>query len=242
MKKKIIISLLAFILVIGLGIGGYLYLNRDNTKEFTYIILKINPELMLSLDKDNKVIEVKALNDEAKIFVNRNLIGLSLEKAINIIIDVAVDNGYLEDGIISLIGMSNFKGFSVEQAERFINNKGIVAKDTNDLLDFGIDCEHTESHDTLVICNAYAVTASQRAKDQKEKYDKYQKCLQDFANGLNNGECGTNPNGAVIIPTVLTCSEMKEQFINDKKNGIIREDFDIDKSIDDARNMGQCKD
>lgn len=209
MKKKVIIIITSIVLVIGLVVGGlYYFKNLKGNENFSYILLQINPKLLLSLDKNNKVIDVEPLNDDAEIFKSEDLIGLDLENAIDKVIDVALDNGYLEDGLIDMIGMSNFEGFSLEQAEKFVKNKGITIKNgTDDLLDFGIDCDYFMHPDTdinnltktqeaeLMVCNAYAVTAWERSEAEAKKLREYSDCMtRVLQTGGTVEECGEHPS------------------------------------------------
>lgn len=138
MKKKLIIGLGILILVIGLVIGGLYYFKSNskgkdydkqlevNQADNTYLVIEINPKLMLSLDKTGKVIEVFQLNDDASIFTNNDLKGLDVESAIIKIVDTATNNGYLTDNkqlSISILDKGNEDYLS--QAKTIIEDKGI---------------------------------------------------------------------------------------------------------------------
>ena len=90
MKKKKIISL---IIVLFIGVLGFFLLSN---KAFYYITLDINPSIRISLNKDEKVINVKALNDDAKKIIGNDLKGKILEDAIDIITDNLIKEGFGE--------------------------------------------------------------------------------------------------------------------------------------------------
>ena len=62
MKKKFLIPIIIVILVLFLGTGFYLWINRA----YSIITLEINPSIEIRLDKDNKVKKVVALNKDAE--------------------------------------------------------------------------------------------------------------------------------------------------------------------------------
>lgn len=70
--------------------------NGTKNKE-TYLVISINPKIMLHLDNDGKVIELFQLNKDAVIFTNDELKDLDLDNAIDKIVTIAQDNGYLKD-------------------------------------------------------------------------------------------------------------------------------------------------
>lgn len=92
MKKKIIIGVSVLVVII-LGIITFLLLNKkekvkkpiekfDDVTMYT-ITLDINPSIKIELNKDKKVINVTALNDDAKEVINEDLKKKLLRKKLN---------------------------------------------------------------------------------------------------------------------------------------------------------------
>ena len=74
--------------------------SRDSPTEYASVLyITINPELALYLDKDNKVIAAEYLNDDAKeIFSDIQLKDLSVETAMEMVIETAVNRDFLTEG------------------------------------------------------------------------------------------------------------------------------------------------
>ncbi len=94
MKKKVIIPIVV-VLVLLLGIVSFILLSSN--KETT-ITLDINPSIEIKINSKDKVIDVKALNDDAKDIINDDLIGKSIDDTLNIITDNLIYKGYAVEG------------------------------------------------------------------------------------------------------------------------------------------------
>lgn len=76
------------------------------------VTIDINPSIQITLDDDDNVINVTAINDDGQFLIDKDIVykGLSLDRAIEIIIAEAVERGYIvddtEDNII-LIDVSS---------------------------------------------------------------------------------------------------------------------------------------
>lgn len=97
-KKKIFtiprlaIGLCAIVLV--MGIFGFNYYN--NLKVMSVIEIDVNPSIELEVNKDDKIIKVAALNDDAKkILDGMDLEKVDLDVAVNALIGSMIKNGYL---------------------------------------------------------------------------------------------------------------------------------------------------
>ncbi len=66
MKAPLIIVILLLVL------GVYVYIEHINNQIMSTITLDINPSIEINLNKDNKVISVIALNEDAKDIVESN--------------------------------------------------------------------------------------------------------------------------------------------------------------------------
>lgn len=86
MKKKILIPLIIALIILTI------FIKKDKT--VTIITLDINPSIEISLDKNNNVIKIKALNDDAKNIIDDNYKGKTLDKTFTIMIEKLKDNGF----------------------------------------------------------------------------------------------------------------------------------------------------
>ena len=93
MKKKVVISITAVVLVVVIGIIGFILFNN---KISSIITLDINPSMELKLDDKNKVIKVKALNADAKSLISDDL-KTDYDEAILKIIDKVRDKQEFKD-------------------------------------------------------------------------------------------------------------------------------------------------
>ncbi len=100
MKQKIVIILcLALVLVLGLTLVAC---NKDSEKEATaksFVSLDINPEINLTLDKNNKVISVSGANEDGQVLLygEKGIIGVDVETAVGNIVNLAIKYGYLDE-------------------------------------------------------------------------------------------------------------------------------------------------
>ena len=98
MKKILLIGL--FILVITLGIVGFLLYNN---RTVSTIVMDINPSIEINLNKNNKVKSINALNEDAKDIISKDLKGKSLDDTLNIIVKRISDKGYIEDNQVTIL-------------------------------------------------------------------------------------------------------------------------------------------
>lgn len=107
MKKKIVI-IIGVVVVLLLGsVGVYLIINnnrnnnnivetpKEKEEVVSTVILDINPSIKIELNKDNEVIKVTALNEDAKDLVNDSYKGINIKNAIKEITTKLYDKGYL---------------------------------------------------------------------------------------------------------------------------------------------------
>ena len=87
-------------IVVLLVVVGYLVFMRNNTEGYSYVLLKINPEVELGVDADNVVREVTPLNEDADILLSdMELLGKPIEDVAEEIIDNTVEIGQLQNTI-----------------------------------------------------------------------------------------------------------------------------------------------
>lgn len=112
MKKLLIISLAVLVLIT----VGYLFLNNTNNKDYSYVILKINPEVELAVDYNEVVREVNPLNEDADLLISDlNLVGKPLEEVTETIIDETIEIGKLDNTIeLNVINKNEEKRLKLE--------------------------------------------------------------------------------------------------------------------------------
>ncbi len=99
MKKKIIIvAILCLILVV--GIIGFVFWNN---RTVSIITLDINPSIKITVNKDENVKDVIALNKDAKDIIDKRLKGKSLSESLNILADIILGKGYAQEDMIFII-------------------------------------------------------------------------------------------------------------------------------------------
>lgn len=99
MKKKIIVSIIICLITI-LGIIGYIFWNNRMVSTIT---LDINPSIEISLDRNNKIKSVIALNESANLVISDDYKGLSIGALFYVLIDKLIDNNFVEDNNVSVI-------------------------------------------------------------------------------------------------------------------------------------------
>ncbi len=99
--KKIIIPLILVILLLVVGVYGYV--EHINNQIISIITLDINPSIEINLNKDNKVVKVIALNDDAKDIINNNLKGKTLDETLKSITNNVIEKGYAEKDYVAII-------------------------------------------------------------------------------------------------------------------------------------------
>ena len=141
MKKKVLIISLILLGVIGLGIGSFFLVKELNSKTdgevkekevASIVILDINPSIKVSLDKDNKVIKMEALNNDAKDIVYSDCEGNELDYVIYKIVNNLVDKGYTEEKITMLVSTDG--EIKTDEVERLLKNEFTTKNIENEIL------------------------------------------------------------------------------------------------------------
>ena len=139
MKKKIIIGVSVLVVII-IGIITFLLLNKnekvkkpiekfDDVTMYT-ITLDINPSIKIELNKDKKVINVTALNDDAKEVINEDFKEKTFEEEIELL-SVNLNNKHLLEDATIIVTIENMDETEVKD----ILNKSFETKSvTYDLL------------------------------------------------------------------------------------------------------------
>ena len=139
MKKKIIIGVSILVILI-IGVVLYFLLNKkENTNQpiekfddvaIYTITLDINPSIKIELNKDKKVINVIALNDDAKEIINEDFKGKTFEEEIEIL-SVNLNNKHLLEDATIIVSSENI---DEEELKSVINNSFQTKSITYDLI------------------------------------------------------------------------------------------------------------
>lgn len=113
MKKKIIIPIIILILII-----GCISFIKLNNRIVSTITIDINPSIEIGLNKKEKVVKMKALNEDAKEIVNKKYNNKTLEETFNLLAKDLNEKGY--DNNIDVILYSDGEVKEVEKKLEFI--------------------------------------------------------------------------------------------------------------------------
>ncbi|MDD2376507.1 MAG: hypothetical protein PHD15_04475 [Clostridia bacterium] len=136
MKKKLV---LVFSLLLVFVVGYVVYTNNNKRnlvaenqvqtqveKILTYVTIDINPSIELAVDEGDIVVDAITLNEDADIaYSDLALIGQTVENATEIIVNTAIDLGYITE--ISDTNAVNITSYIEDEARRDSLNKKIVA-------------------------------------------------------------------------------------------------------------------
>lgn len=105
MKKGLVFATGGLALAVVIGVGTYVVINNNNnqpTQAPSIVTLSVNPSIRFVLDKDNKVASVTGENDEGKMIVaGEEIVGKPIDKAIELVLKVENETGYLVSGNVS---------------------------------------------------------------------------------------------------------------------------------------------
>ena len=171
MKKKVLIPIIVGVLV--LGVILFLVFNK---KAVSTITLDINPSIEISLDKNNKIKSVVALNESADFIISSDYEGLSLGALFYVLIDKIIDNNLVEDNNLSVILYTTGKIDSKELSKTIE-------------LEFGKKDVHTEiiivdkvTNEDIKLAKEYNVSPAKIAYIKSIIQDKENISIEDFAN------------------------------------------------------------
>ncbi len=96
--KKLASLAVAACLILALGIVSFSYYG-NNMKVDSVIDIDVNPSIEISINKNNKVIEAKAINEDGKkVLEGMELKNTQLNVAVNAVIGSMLKGGYIKDG------------------------------------------------------------------------------------------------------------------------------------------------
>lgn len=102
-KKLFVVSGAALATCLIVGVGAFALLNRGNDPKFgspkALVSVDVNPSIDLVVDENNYVISINGNNDDGKLIITgENIVGKTLDQALEIIIEIENDTGYLLSG------------------------------------------------------------------------------------------------------------------------------------------------
>lgn len=132
-QSKYVVIVVAVVLIVATVILALVLNNKDEKmkdptppsnnetvkKDDVYLIVSINPKIMLRINND-KIIEVYQLNDDAVIFTNKELQGLGLEEGVKKVIDIATKNDYLKEDTEIRMSVWEYKNKDEEESTKIL--------------------------------------------------------------------------------------------------------------------------
>ena len=116
-----VLVIVGLLILLGVTIGTCVKdSNKDEDQEILRITLDINPSLEINV-KGDKVESIKALNEDAKKVLDKELKGETLEEALKWVLDRSVDLDYIDRDQAVILVMADGK-YDQEELERCIRN------------------------------------------------------------------------------------------------------------------------
>lgn len=136
LKKQLrffqILSAVALLFIVG-SMALSVAKDRAANKVETIIDIDVNPSIELKINKDDKVVAVVAVNDDAKeILDGMDLVGTQTKVAINAIMGSMISHGYFEEEERSILVSVESKASSKAKAVR---KQEVVATEIEEVLD-----------------------------------------------------------------------------------------------------------
>lgn len=100
-KRWVPILATSFCILLAIVIGVIALNNKKvNAKEYNAIVqVDVNPSIQMVVDEENKVLSITGLNDEGKMIIyGEAIVGKNLDEALEIIVKIETDLGYLVEG------------------------------------------------------------------------------------------------------------------------------------------------
>jgi minor extracellular protease Epr len=135
-KKKIITVLI----ILSLLLLGYISFNTivaSLRQNLSYIILDVNPSVMLTIDKNENLRNVESRNEEADILLsNINLVGMKIEPALEVFMREVIAMGYIDEysdvNVITITAITDLEnvrqrleGSIIEKLNGVASEKGV---------------------------------------------------------------------------------------------------------------------
>lgn len=241
MKKFLVGVVIAAMMVT--SVVGLAACNNDAgaDSKYSYVSLKINPEVDFAVDENGKVASYYCANEDAEVLLNNvDLVGKSIDEATEEVLDIAVEAGYvdvdtvgdeIEVGAIDESGVEDTETF--EKLEKNLNlyfeNNGIFGKVSKATLDtylakageLGISVGHVKI--LMLACDRSGFTLDE-LKDKpmnelmKIIHENNDKKIKDKDKDNGKKEERKLLKEEKINQNVQKLNEHKNQFEKDKEN------------------------
>ena len=155
-------AIAAVLVLIIAGVFAVKNLGAPSDTLAAVVSLDVNPSIELNVDKDEKIISAKGLNDDGRrVLGDMELEGSSLEVAVNAVIGSMLKNGYLDDMANSiLVSVSGVNGYDADKL------RSTLADDVNRQLEncsvLSQDVSNADS-DTVKLADKYGITVGKAA-------------------------------------------------------------------------------
>lgn len=155
-------AIAAVLVLIIAGVFAVKNLGAPSNTLAAVVSLDVNPSIELNVDKDEKIISAKGLNDDGRrVLGDMELEGSSLEVAVNAVIGSMLKNGYLDDMANSiLVSVSGVNGYDADKL------RSTLADDVNRQLEncsvLSQDVSNADS-DTVKLADKYGITVGKAA-------------------------------------------------------------------------------
>lgn len=156
------VAVAAVLVLIIAGVFAVKNLGAPSDTLAAVVSLDVNPSIELNVDKDEKIISAKGLNDDGRrVLGDMELEGSSLEVAVNAVIGSMLKNGYLDDMANSiLVSVSGVNGYDADKL------RSTLADDVNRQLEncsvLSQDVSNADS-DTVKLADKYGITVGKAA-------------------------------------------------------------------------------
>jgi Uncharacterized protein with SCP/PR1 domains len=170
---------------------------ENNKINDTYLIVKINPKLMIHYNELGIVTELFQLNEAANIFVNADFKDLDINSSMDKLLEIALTNGYLKDSkqiTISILDNGNIDHLIA--ATSTLKNKGITISKT--------ELTKEEQEKTLAVKENYIEKINEKPKNENKvestpQTNEKQEEKPTLSNENKNVEQKTSPSAPPVI-------------------------------------------
>ncbi len=159
-------AIAAVLVLIIAGVFAVKNLGAPSDTLAAVVSLDVNPSIELNVDKDEKIISAKGLNDDGRrVLGDMELEGSSLDVAVNAVIGSMLKNGYLDEMANSiLVSVSGVNGYDADKL------RSTLADDVNRQLEncsvLSQDVSNADS-DTVKLADKYGITVGKAALIQQ---------------------------------------------------------------------------
>ena len=103
MNRKYLIPILSVLSILVVAVELIFFSPFSKKDEYSTIYLEINPSIEIKVDKNENVVSVKALNDDAKEIVDSSLEGKPIDELFKDLSNKIVDMGYSKDNQVTML-------------------------------------------------------------------------------------------------------------------------------------------